>query len=84
MLKNNVMYCIYQNIEDNVGFLSQDGLEEDLINANFYSFYAEAIHEGKKAYAEIGEDWEELFNYKFVCILPVKVSLPKEFGGEKS
>ena len=46
MLKNE-MYCIYQNIEDNTGFLSQDGLEEDLIDANFYSSYAEAIREGK-------------------------------------
>ena len=79
--RKNVMYCVYQNIEDNTGFMSEEGLEEDLCYAKFFSSREEAIREGKEAYTELGEDWDELFDYNFVCVLPVRVALPKDFGG---
>lgn len=70
-----VAYCIYDTVGE--GFLGDTELEFDLHYAMLFGTRQEAEDEGRQAYFQIGEDWEDLKASKRIMVLPVKVTIPE-------
>ena len=74
-------YVVYQAIEDNECFLGHNGsFVTEFGDAKFFPTKDFAIQAGRASCEEIGEDWDELFQYEFMKVLPVKCKIPENGG----